>query len=139
MPFHQSDQWSQSRSQHWSSQQSQSWSCYPSGHQPCSKEHHRTARAQETKGSVTMEAFMFDKGHQVGYDNYKALIWILYPSIDLHHLPPSGLSIGKFIIKLAMNPSPSWDEWFNSPHRRMSPRSKNLPRGLKLSKIHHLL
>lgn len=60
---------------------------------------------------------MFDWGHLVGYVNYRDLIWVLYPTIDLQHLPPSGMSISKFIMELTMNPSPPWVEEHGTSHR----------------------
>lgn len=63
---------------------------------------------------------MFDQGHLVGYNNCKSLIRILYPNIDLHRLPPSGIDVGKFIMALGANPSPSRKRRINASHRGAS-------------------
>lgn len=64
-----------------------------------------------------MGTFMFDQGHQVGYNNYKALIQVLYLSIDLRRLPPLGMRVGKFITKLEMKPSPPQEVGFGTSHQ----------------------
>lgn len=55
---------------------------------------------QETRENKYVEGLIFDQGHQVGHANCQALVWVLYPSIDLSYLPPSGMDMAKFIMQL---------------------------------------
>lgn len=52
-------------------------------------------------------SFIFDEGHILGYGNYKDLIWVIYPDLDLGHLPPFNMDMVKFIMEIyasALNP-----------------------------------
>lgn len=66
---------------------------------------------------MAKEGLLFDQCHQVGYINCKDLIWVLYPTIDHCRLPPSSITVNMFIMELVMNPSPSLEEGFNTPHQ----------------------
>lgn len=49
---------------------------------------------------------MFNQGHQVGFSNYKDLVWVLYLDLDISCSSLSGIDVAKFIIKIAMNANP---------------------------------
>lgn len=52
---------------------------------------------------------MFNQGRQVGFSNYQALVWVLYPKLNLSHLPPSCIEVGMFIIQLVVDLSSHLD------------------------------
>lgn len=57
-----------------------------------------------------MQELMINRGHLVGYNNCKSLIWVHYLDINLHRISPSGMDVGKFIMELAANLSPPYEK-----------------------------
>lgn len=68
---------------------------------------------------------MFNQGHQLGFSNCKALLWVFYLDLNLSRLPSSGMDMAKFIMELMANPSPCLDTGPDTFHYGVSSQMKD--------------
>lgn len=72
----------------------------------------------------------------MGYSNCRDLVRV-YPELDLSCLPSSSMDMGKFIIKLVVDPSPHQDMRSDSSHQpccEALSRVKDPPSGFEIAR-----
>lgn len=75
---------------------------------------------------------MFNQGHHVGYANCKDLVQVLYPDLNLSHLPPFSMDVAKFIMEIhasALNPYQYTRSDTRRTYHGASSQAKDSPRG----------